>query len=300
MSSCVTTSPPSGILLRATLIRRPSASSWMRESISPRCSTQLFTKLSASATVYWLLSRRAWKISLARGAGPHLLGRQAVHFRVAPVADDQPQIGIEHGEALRHVVEGRVELQVLRSELLLLRAEQLVLALQLAVELLAFGDVADADDPAAFRARIEGHRQDEVGLRPADHLLARLAGHQRPGRLQNLVDRLSAVESLGNAALDDLAQRHAGLDRSRFRRVDLRVALIGDDETLVGIEHGDAMLRGRERGVEVGVARFELALALLQQLVLLLELRCEPLALGDVLVDGDHPARCHRRAGSPG
>ena len=39
----------------------------------------------------------------------------------------EPLLGIEHGQALHHVVERRIELQVLRLQLLLLLLEQLVL-----------------------------------------------------------------------------------------------------------------------------------------------------------------------------
>ena len=40
-----------------------------------------------------------------RGAGLRHLGRQIVHFQVAPVADHQPLVAVEHAQALRHVVE---------------------------------------------------------------------------------------------------------------------------------------------------------------------------------------------------
>ena len=46
-------------------------------------------------------------------------------------------VGIEHREALHHVVERRVELDILRLEPLLLRLQQLVLLLELLVEPLA-------------------------------------------------------------------------------------------------------------------------------------------------------------------
>ena len=40
-----------------------------------------------------------------RAAGPRHVIRQFVQFLVAPVADDQPLIAVEHAQALRHVVE---------------------------------------------------------------------------------------------------------------------------------------------------------------------------------------------------
>ena len=63
------------------------------------------------------------------GAGLHLLGREPVQFGIEPVADDQPLLGIEHGEPLGHVVQGRVEAKVLGPKLVLAVGQQFVLAL---------------------------------------------------------------------------------------------------------------------------------------------------------------------------
>ena len=70
-------------------------------------------------------------------AGLHLLRRQPVHLGVALVADDQPLLAVEHGEALRHVVQGGVEL--------------LVLVLQLLLQSLLLGNIVQRHDPAAIR-----------------------------------------------------------------------------------------------------------------------------------------------------
>ncbi len=40
-----------------------------------------------------------------RSAGFDLFGTKAVHFAVALVADDQPLLGIEHAQSVRHVLE---------------------------------------------------------------------------------------------------------------------------------------------------------------------------------------------------
>ncbi len=50
------------------------------------------------------------------GAGLHHVGRQPVHLDVAPVADDQPLVLVEHQQALRHGVHRGVELLLLRGE----------------------------------------------------------------------------------------------------------------------------------------------------------------------------------------
>ena len=47
----------------------------------------------------------------------HHLRRQLVHFEKAPVEDDDFLVRIEHAQALRHVVEGRVEADVLLPQL---------------------------------------------------------------------------------------------------------------------------------------------------------------------------------------
>ena len=96
----------------------------------------------------------------------------------------------------------------------------------------------------------------------------------------------------------------------RLEAVDLRIAVVGEDQALLGIEHGEALRHVRERHIEVGVLHLELGerrveagilgsqlrLALLQQQVLLLEALIEPVPLGDVLVNGD-PAAVSRSAG---
>ena len=70
-----------------------------------------------------------------RGSRFHLLAGEAVHLGVELVADHQPLLAIEHGQTLRHVVQGGVELLVLLLESLL--------------EPLALGDVLVRRHPAA-------------------------------------------------------------------------------------------------------------------------------------------------------
>ena len=49
-------------------------------------------------------------------AGLHLLRRQAVHVGISLVADDEALLGIEHGKALQHVLQGRIELLMLLGQ----------------------------------------------------------------------------------------------------------------------------------------------------------------------------------------
>ena len=56
-------------------------------------------------------------------SGFHDLRRQPVHFDIAPIADHQPAIRAEHDQALRHVVDGGVEAQILLLQFGLARAQ---------------------------------------------------------------------------------------------------------------------------------------------------------------------------------
>ena len=133
---------------------RPSASSWMRETILPNFAELSSTKPSG-------LGRRVAAVGEAivedlahRRARLHLLGRQAVHLGVALVADDNALLGVEHGQALRHVVHGGVELLVAALELLLALSQQdSFCSRQPRIELLALGDVLVRADEAAVRHR---------------------------------------------------------------------------------------------------------------------------------------------------
>ena len=74
-----------------------------------------------------------------RGSRFYLFAGQAVHLSIAIVADHQLLLAIEHGQALRHVVQGRIELLVLLLQPLL---HQLDVALDArpAAVMLSFGD----------------------------------------------------------------------------------------------------------------------------------------------------------------
>ena len=50
-------------------------------------------------------------------AGHHLRGLEVVDLRITLVGDNQAKLCIEHGQALGHVVQGRIELNVLRAQL---------------------------------------------------------------------------------------------------------------------------------------------------------------------------------------
>ena len=92
-----------------------------------------------------------------RDARLHDVRREAVDFEIAPVHDDQPLILVEHAEALDHVAEGRIELQVLGMQLL--RNAQHFHFAQL-----HFGDVGTgADDAAVIGAFLGNQHPAAVG-----------------------------------------------------------------------------------------------------------------------------------------
>ncbi len=97
-----------------------------------------------------------------RHAGADALGRNIIHLDKAIVADDQPVVGIEEAEPLRHVVDGGVELEVPDAQRLFLRLAEFVLFLQPGIELFALGDVLVGRHSAAA-----GYRVDGVGDDPA-------------------------------------------------------------------------------------------------------------------------------------
>ena len=211
---------------------------------------------------------------------PDVLGREAVHLGVQVVAHDEALLVVEHGKTLRHVVQGAVEL--------------LVLLLELSLQLFALGDVLMRRDPAAPAHR---RARDANGAPVAQVVNRRRCLVERRKALVDIGVRIGAgIEAVGNAVLDDLAQRRAGLDLRGREPVDLAVAVVGDYYALVRIEHAQAVRHVLQGRVETLVLRFQLLFALLQQLVLFGEAGVQSLALGDVLVRTDEAAIGHRPA----
>ncbi len=62
------------------------------------------------------------------------VGGEPVHLHVMPVGHGDPVVPVEHHEALAHVVQCGVEAQVLGRQLLLARAQQLIVGFELAAE----------------------------------------------------------------------------------------------------------------------------------------------------------------------
>ncbi len=89
-----------------------------------------------------MISRSVVPGLASSGAEPEELG-------IAGVGENQALLRIEHGQALHHVGQGRVELLVLRLELFLALLEELVLRLESGRELFAFGEIVERVDDAA-------------------------------------------------------------------------------------------------------------------------------------------------------
>ena len=79
------------------------------------------------------------------GAGLHLVGRQSVQLGVEPVANHEALFFVEHGQSLRHVVDGEVEAKVLRAQLALALLERLRVPVALLGQLVAFAQVANGE-----------------------------------------------------------------------------------------------------------------------------------------------------------
>ncbi len=130
---------------------------------------------------------------------------------------------------------------------------------------LPLGDVLVRADQAAA-----GHGPAQDGDEPA------------VGQVQDLADLLAEagnagfdeflrldgpVDAVGDARLQDLPQRRPGLQLLGAQRVHFRVARVGHDHALVGIEHAQSLRHVRERRLEALVLARDLGLRLLDQLL---------------------------------
>ena len=187
MSSCVTTWPPFAVLRRRTLMMRPSASSWMPEDVLLNSSTSSSTKCSGPASIV-AAARHAILEQLAeRGSRFYLLAGEAVHLGIALVADHQLLLAIEHGQPLRHVVQGRVEL--------------LVLLLQSLLEPLALGDVLVRRHPAAAPHGLPADGDVAAVAQSLDRHRSLVEGSQS---FLDIVFRAgSCVQTVGDPGFDD-------------------------------------------------------------------------------------------------
>ena len=161
----------------------------------------------------------------------------------------------------------RVEAHVLRLQLFLALLQQRVLLCQLIGKMLLLGDILMRYHPTAVPPRLN-HRGDHTPVRESvDEVGGRLARKTRAHHLQYVVGLLTGIVALGYATLDNLLQRSAGLHMLAIEAENLGVAVVGDDNALVGIEHGQALHHALQGGIEPDVLRFQRLLPVPQQLV---------------------------------
>ena len=98
---------------------------------------------------------RSSAIAMQSRSGPYLVGCQAVHLGKAVVGDDDALLRVEHRQPLEHVLQCRIEADVLRLQFLLAALQQLVLAGKLCCKILVLGNILMGHNPAAIRARLE-------------------------------------------------------------------------------------------------------------------------------------------------
>ena len=147
------------------------------------------------------------------------VGRQVEDFQITAVEDFKPVLRVVEAQALRHILERRVEQQVGLAQRQFLRLQAADVAAQHDEALVAGRAAADAQ-PASVRHRDFGGGADIAVTRHQD--AAGVAG-----RLQR---RLQP------------RQRRAGLEQARRDAEEIRGLRVGEHDAVVGIHHHDAFL----------------------------------------------------------
>ncbi len=173
-----------------------------------------------------LLHHRAHQVGQMH-AGLRLVRGKPVDFEVSAVADQEPHVAVVDAEPVRHVLERRIEQQVLLLELLLVAQ--------------ALGHVLARGDPAAVAHRARD-RLDDAAVAAGEKADAGLAAADfaHPASVDLLGRQARAVASR-HPMLDHLPMRDAGLDDIGVEAVDANILLVADDQPLVGAEHREAM-----------------------------------------------------------
>ena len=149
------------------------------------------------------------------------------------------------------------------------------------------GDVLVRGDDAAVAQALPGHGDAAAVGERADELAGvSVCGAVQHG-LEYLLGRLAAAAAVGDPVLEDLQQRCARFHLLLRETIDLAVLIVHEDDALIRVEHGEPLDHVVQGGVEVQVLYPQRLFLLLEEAMLLLELRIEPLAVGDVLVRDD-------------
>ena len=163
----------------------------------------------------------------------HHAGIEAVDPAILRVAHDQPLVGAEQAQAVRHVAHRAVE--------------PLDLHAQLGFQSMLRGDIFVDRDPAATRQRLVAHR-DRAAVRQRPPHAEREAGPQ-PGtaftpELVELVGRY--IAALG-AVLEHRQIRHARPDDVGREVEHFEIAMVEHRDAEIGIEHAQAVRHAVER-----------------------------------------------------
>ena len=199
-------------------------------------------------------------------AGRGLLGRQQIDLPIRGVADAKAHVVVEEREPVRHVLQRRIE-----DEVLLL---QLLFVLQSLGDVLVHGHPAAVGQEAARHLHhppVEAHHEQGLRVSAADifqpHLVKFLSCHARQVATRHPV-------------LDDHAVRDAGLQDLGIEVIEAQEALVVDDDAAVGVIHDEAVRHVGER--------------MLAALGLDLQFGLEPRPAGNIVADR-HPAAVGKR-----
>ena len=124
-----------------------------------------------------------------------------------------------------------------------------MLLLELVMQLLAFRNVLVRNEAAAIRHAAARHADDAPvrQLLDARRHLAEIADPT----VDEALGIADMIEAVGNAILQDLADGSAGFHLLRRQTVHVGIALVADDEALLGIEHGNALQHILQRRIEL-------------------------------------------------
>ena len=230
-------------------ITRPSLSTWVTSDAASDGGDALAHVFGRSrARIEAVVDAHLHDVAQRGLAKRHLLRPQSIQVQIAVVADHQALLGIEHAKPLRHVGEGGVELQVLQLQQLLVLREQAVLLFDLGVQPLALGDVLVRADQAAVGQR-SAHYRDEPAVGKREDL-AHLAAKAGNALLDELLPLDIGVDAPSHAGLQDLPERGAGPHGLERQSIHLRVALVGNHDTLLVVEQAEALCHVRESGLQ--------------------------------------------------
>jgi hypothetical protein len=176
----------------------------------------------------------------------HQLFRQVVDLPIAFVGDENLMLGVEHAQALRHVLQGGGKSRV--------RFFQRFGAFaQSTFDVLVRGDVVVNGHPSAVRHRLVVDR---------DHTtIGQLVFRREGTAIGHLIDpcgdvfrRADRRHAGGNPRLEDRLQCRAPLYLVGAEPVHLRIAIVAHHEPLIAVEHRQAVRHVGKRGVQQMIA----------------------------------------------